>query len=1114
MRKLNTSIVNFILLSFFFLIIGCKKNNNKLTASKNTDTQVLFQSISPSASKINFSNVLKETQDANYFKYIYLYIGGGVAAGDINNDGLVDLYFTSNLSPDKLYLNKGNFVFEDITTKAGIQHIDDFHTGVTMADVNGDGFLDIYVSRGGWKEENNKFANLLYINNGDLTFTESAEHLGLADKNRTIQATFFDYDNDNDLDVYISNTPMGNISATVLDLNFYHKNPKTLKLKGADRFYENDGTGHFTDVSEKTGLLYDIGFGLNPQVTDLNNDGFLDIYVSNDFNAPDLAYINNGDKTFTEAGKTLFKHMSFNSMGNDAADINNDGLADLITLDMNPQDYVRSKTTMAMTPLDKFENMVKNGYHYQYMHNMLQVNNGNGTFRDIGNMAGIANTDWSWSILSADFDLDGYNDLFITNGVYRDVIDRDKSNEIERLSRNYGNAPKPEDQLKFSKMLPQQKLKNYIFKNNGDLTFKDMSSTWATLNPTFSNGATYADLDNDGDLDIVVNNINEPATLLKNNAVELKKGQHIKIALKGPKNNTSGIGTKATLYFKDSTSIIRQAIGTRGFLSSVSNILHFGFKNNQTIEKLEIIWPNHNVQVLENITPNQLVQVNYNDAKNSVHTKKEQPKLFTKVEFDALHTDPYFNDYDYQILLPHKLSNTGPFIAKSDVNRDGQTDLFIGGGKQQAASLFLGASNGNFKHKPIVDFDNDRGYEDQGAVFFDADQDGDQDLYVVSGSYEFINNKALLQDRLYINDGKGHFVRNNKALPEINASGSVVTAGDYDGDGDLDLFVGGRVVPKAYPHSPNSYILENTNGIFKNVTDAHTPELKTIGMVTDASWVDINNDNHIDLIVTGEWMGIEIFLNQNGKLIKSKNHKTLAQTTGWWHRILVEDIDNDGDKDIIAGNLGLNYKFHASKAHPFRIYTDDFDKNGSQDIVLAKEYNGKQVPIRGKTCMTQQMPYLKKRIATYQDFANRDLEGIIGKQLGKSLQYEANEFRSGIFINNESQGFSFSPFDNHVQQSPINSILYEDFNNDGIKDLLLAGNNHHAEVETTRSDAGIGSLLIGHKQGTFKYMPNTETGLYLDGDIRDIDLIKTKNNMLLVVSNNNDSHELYKTKVE
>ncbi|MRI00098.1 RNA-binding protein [Kriegella sp. EG-1] len=1093
--------------------IACKNDNQKKAKKSTNKTAKLFTMVSSKDSGINFVNKLEETLESNYYQYMYTYIGGGVAVGDINDDGFLDLYFISNSDEDKLYLNHGGLNFVDITEQAGININDGFNTGVTMVDINNDGLQDIYVSRGGWKDDNNKFANLLYVNNGDLTFTEKAEEYGLADKNRTIQAVFFDYDRDNDIDVYISNTPDITSRSEVVDLKNIQKDPKTMKLKGSDRLYNNDGNGHFTDVSQKAGLQYDIGFGLNPQVGDLNNDGWLDIYVSNDFNAPDLVYINNGNGTFTESRDQMFKHMSFNSMGSDLADVNNDGLMDLMTLDMNPEDYVRSKTTMAMTSISKFELMVEKGYHHQYMHNMLQINNGNGTFSEISKMAGMANTDWSWSLLSADFDLDGLNDIFITNGVYRDVIDQDKNNEILGILRENSRKPTAEDFLRFTKMLPQQKLSNFFFKNNGDFTFKDTSSNWSENKPTFSNGALYADLDNDGDLDIVVNNINDEATVLKNNSDILGRKYQLKVQFIGPEKNLSGIGTTVKLYLADGTSQIRQLINTRGFLSSVSNVLYFGMGENLSAIKMEVIWPDGKVQTLHDVHANQHLHIDYSYAtKPEKKDKKTESVLFSKMASNFKHTDPYFNDFELQILLPHKLSQTGPGIAKSDLNNDGYDDVFLGGGSGQAGQLIFGVPDKKFTVKQVSEFEKDKDSEDVGATFFDADNDGDQDLYVVSGSYEFRENPRLLVDRLYLNDGSGNFTKSKDALPLVGIAGSIVIPSDYDNDGDLDLFVGGRLITGRYPYPASSALLINENGNFKMGNDQFAPDLGGLGLVTDAVWTDLNADGKTDLIVTGEWMGIHVFFNENNRLIKSTNYKNLSDAVGWWNRLLIEDIDNDGDKDIVAGNLGLNYKFHASKERPFEIYTSDFDLNGTEDVILAKEYGGKQVPVRGKTCMTQQLPQLAQKIPSYNDFASKDLKGIVGSGLENALHYKATEFRSGVFVNNGTKGFVFEPFENSVQQSPINSILFVDFDTDGKKDLLLAGNNYQSEVETTRADAGIGCFLKGNGNGSFDLINNLKTGFFVDKDVRNMLLLNSGNDALVLVANNNSFYEFFEVK--
>lgn len=1115
---LSVKIKRFFFSSSLIVLItcfSCKKDTEqtKISEPENNTSAKLFTQVSSSESGITFNNTLEETLESNYYQYLYTYIGGGVSAGDINNDGLIDLYFTSNQAEDKLYLNKGNFQFEDITAKAGITNNIGFNTGVSMVDINNDGFLDIYVCRGGWLDDNNKFANLLYINNRDNTFTEKAKEHGLDDSSRTIHATFFDYDNDNDLDVYISNSPNIEGKSKIQDLRKTYNDAKYLKFKGSDKLYENDGTGHFKDVSRRAKLQFDIGFGLNPMVGDLNNDGWLDIYVCNDFDYPDLAYINNGNGTFTESRNSMFKHISYNSMGSDYVDIDNDGFFDLMTLDMNPEDYVRSKTTMSMTPIGKFEAMVDNDYHYQYMHNMLQRNNGNGTFSEISKMAGIADTDWSWSVLSADFDLDGLSDIYVTNGVFRDVLDRDIHGKTLQILRENGRKPTKEDFLNFTKMMPQQKLKNYFYKNNGDLTFENTTSTWVTSTPTFSNGAVYADLDNDGDLDIVVNNINDDASILKNHAVELNNGHYLQVKLEGPEKNKNGLGATVLLEQTDGTIQSRQLTNTRGFLSSVSNSIHFGLSKDVSIKKVTVKWLDGKQQTVENVNPNQNLKLSYSQAQETQAANLNKPNdqpILTKLNSNISHEDPYFNDYDLQVLLPHKLSQLGPALAKADVNNDGIEDVFIGGANGRPAKLLIGNNSGQYKEKANNVFITDKKYEDIGAAFFDADNDGDQDLYVAHGSYEFYGYPSALQDMLYLNDGHGNFSRSENLIPEITSAGSTVAPFDYDKDGDIDIFVGGRVIPGRYPHPATSYLLINENGVFVDKTQQLSPELKELGLVTHAVWSDINGDNEQDLIVTGEWLGIEVFINTNNKLVKNTDYKELSTHVGWWNKLLVTDYDNDGDLDIIAGNLGLNYKFHATAEKPFKIYSTDFDFNGTEDVILAKEYNGEEVPIRGKTCMTQQIPHLAQKIPNYNEFANKNLEGILGKRLNMALNYEATEFRSGIFVNNGTNGFDFKPFPNIVQSSPINSILFSDLNNDGNKDLVLAGNNYQSEVETTKADAGTGHILIGKGQGAFTTLNQALSGFFVDKDVRNMVYLKGKSSDYVFVANNNDTQDIFK----
>lgn len=1096
---------NWIVFFVLTLLYSC---NNQVD---NLSSDTLFTKIPTEITGVTFENKILESEQLHYYKYLYIYIGGGVAAADFNNDGLEDLFFTSNIYHNKLFLNKGNFQFEDITIKSGIKKRAGFDTGVSVVDINNDGFLDIYINRAGWYEGDQKLANMLYINNGDLTFTEQAKLYGLADTNRSIASTFFDYDKDGDLDVYIANAPAEfDLSGKIIDINKIQSSKKTQFFRSSDRLYNNDGKGNFTDVSVQAGILPDLGFGLNAQVGDLNNDGWLDIYVSNDFIGPDFAYINNKNGTFSEKRNSLFKHISYYSMGSDIGDINNDGFNDMMVLDMSPEDHVRSKTTMSMMSIDRFNHMVKNDHHYQYMHNVMQLNNKNGSFSEIAHLSGLAQTDWSWSVLFADFDLDGFNDIYVTNGIYRDVVDRDMNIEINNTINDKRNTLKEKDFYQFTQKLPQQKLTNYLFKNKGNLKFDNITKDWSDEKPTFSNGAVYVDLDNDGDLDIVTNNLDENATILRNNARKINTNNFLQFTFKGPKENIFGVGTTVKIYLNNGEILTRQLINSRGYLSSIPNTLHFGLGKNTSVPKIEIIWSDGNKQYFTNTKANQLLRIDY--AKSSKTTEQntdtKSNTIFTETLLDFEHTEIPFNDFDKQLLLPHKLSQTGPAIAKTDLNNDGLEDLFIGGAHNQPAQLLVATQDGNFKNIPVPDFIKDSIYEDVSATFFDADNDGDQDLYVVSGSYEFDSNSQLLQDRLYVNEGDSNFNRSESKLPPIYTAGSVVKASDFDQDGDIDLFIGSRVIPGKYPYAPTSYLLINKDGSFIDKTEDLAPDLKNIGMVTSAEWNDIDSDNDLDLVVTGEWMGIEVFSNDKGILSRKEMYNDLSSTKGWWNKILVVDIDKDGDKDIIAGNLGLNFKHKASKEKPFHVYTNDFDNNGTEDIMLVKYYKSKQVPVRGKHCTAEQIPYLKERIKTYNDFANSDIQEILGETFQSAIHYQATEFRSGIFVNN-NVGFEFTPFPSEVQMSPINSILYEDFDGDQIKDLLMAGNNYHTEVETTRADAGIGVYLKGNSKKEFKPVKNVETGFYADKDVRNMLLITSRKKKKVIVINNNSKHQLY-----
>ncbi|MGB5499554.1 MAG: VCBS repeat-containing protein, partial [Maribacter sp.] len=896
---------------------------NACTTKKKDNTQnKIFNQLNEIDTGISFINTLTENDSLNYFTYGYIYMGGGVSAGDINNDGLIDLYFSGNMVQNKLYLNKGNLKFEDITETAAVSGDSRWYTGVTMADVNADGLLDIYCSVGG------KFGlkeNQLFINNGDLTFSEKAKEFGLNDGNNGVQSTFFDYDLDGDLDVYIANYPPSPFNAPN---QHYLLKKKFTKDEETDKLLRNDGD-FFTDVTQEAGMKT-FGLSLSATVGDLNQDGWPDLYVSNDFSTPDLFYLNNKDGTFTESVRKLTKNTAFYGMGVDIADFNNDQLLDIFQVDMTAEDNRRSKANMASMNPKLFWGTVNAGFHYQYMQNSLQLNNGNindslPDFSNISRLAGISSTDWSWGPLIADLDNDGWKDIFIANGTRREINNKDYFKHLENSKHRQDSL------LEKSLAMPSERIDNYAYKNNGDLTFTKMNQDWGISFKGFSNGSVYVDLDNDGDLEIITNNIDDLASVFENTSS--LQNNHITLRFNGPEKNPSGVGVK--VYLKTSSGAQFQELTlTRGFQSSVAPQLHFGLGKTQKIDTLDIKWPDGNAQVLTNIDVNQILAIKHADASLIKEKPKLEPdNLFSTVKdsiLDHLHVENRYDDFVKEVLIPHKTSMLGPFVAVSDLNGDTLDDIVVGGAAFQEAAIYLQTPVGFNKVNGEV-FTGDKMYEDMGIHIFDADNDADNDIYIVSGGNEFEPNTALLQDRLYINNGEGEFTKSTDALPKMYTSGSRVKSFDFDKDGDLDLFVGGRLVPGNYPSPANSYILENRseNGSahFVDVTKELAPMLLNLGMVTDATWTDFDKDGWTDLIIVGEWMPITILRNNKGNFDNVTENYDLADSNGWWFSIEEGDFDKDGDIDFIIGNLGLNYKYKAAEDQTFDIYFNDFDEN-------------------------------------------------------------------------------------------------------------------------------------------------------------------------------------------
>ncbi|MBV6639550.1 MAG: VCBS repeat-containing protein [Cyclobacteriaceae bacterium] len=1074
------------------------------------EVEPVFKRIPSEVSGVTFQNNLEESVETFFDYFTYVYNGGGVGIGDINNDGLSDIYFTGNQVSNKLYLNLGNMKFKDITTSAGVEGGLGWNNGVSMVDVNLDGFLDIYVCRGGWQDTDEQRRNLLFINQGDLTFKEQSVEFGLDEKGYSIHASFFDMDNDNDLDVYITSRP----DSFDLPLTQMVKQKKLSPKHSRDKLYLNE-KGKFKEIGLQAGITNNYGYALSVVTADVNNDGFIDIFVANDFAESDYLYINQGDGTFKEKIKQATNHVSMYSMGTDIADINNDGLEDIFVSEMLPEDYKRSKVSMPSMDVEGFYAIVNSGMHKQYMHNALHLNQGNLFFSDISQLAGVAKTEWSWSSLLADFDNDGYKDIFVANGYKRDVFDGDVQDKLTNFIRNNKHKySSPQDMLdrgfkEFIDVYDPIKVKNYLFRNKGNLEFDNVSETWGFNEVSFSNGAAIADLDNDGDLDLVVNNIDGEAFLYDNTSSS--RNSYLRIELIGPAGNADGLGAKVTLYYDGNIQYFENKI-VRGYLSSCEPVVHFGVGNTQRVDSIRVRWPDGRGNLIKDEAVNQVLQVKYAESKLESFEKPNEKSLFIETTEELLpspfiHRENVFNEYSEQILLPHMFSRSGPFIAVGDVNNDGAEDFYVGGAAGQAGSLFIQRDGKMVRTSKSV-FDADKAYEDMGTVFFDANNDGSLDLYVVSGGSEFPEGSELYQDRLYVNDGKGNFKR--KEIPKTVSSGSCVVVSDINGDGYKDLFRGGQVVANSYPKAPRSYLLINDNGNFVDKTMDISPPLSEIGMVNSAAWVDLNGDNSSELVVVGEWMPITVFEFRNGKLEDISGDLGLQNTQGWWNKVIANDIDDDGDMDLLLGNLGENYKFKASVEKPFEVFAKDFDYNGTNDIFLARYYQNTMVPIRGRECSSQQMPVIAQKFPTYLSFAESDLRTILGADIEQAIHREAYLFSSVILIN-EGGTLRLKKLPVETQLSTVNCIAVEDFDKDGKKDILLAGNKFDVEVETTAADASPGVFLNGTGGLEFKSLKPMESGFFVPYNVKDMQLIKIKDEWTAIVSINNEGLRMFST---
>ncbi len=1110
-----------IVRSLLFFFLATSVNNFQ---GSNTSGVPLFKLLPSSKSGVNFTNTIIESDSLNILNQANIYNGGGVGIGDFNNDGLTDIYFAGNMISNKLYLNKGSLAFTDITNASGAGGEGRWCTGVSVVDINADGWLDIYVSAS-FRENAALRTNLLYINQGlnkegIPTFKESAVAYGLADTGFSTQGYFFDYDHDGDLDMYLVTNELYDAKTPIK----FRPKLKDGSALNTDRLYRNNGNNTFTNVSKQAGILTE-GWGHAACITDINLDGWPDIYVANDFVSNDLCFINNKDGTFTDRLGEYFTHTGWNAMGTDAVDINNDGFTDFISLEMLPEDNLRKKRMLSGNEYYNYTNSAKFGYTHQYVRNVFQLNSGktplgHPVFSEIGYMAGIYQTDWSWCPLVADFDNDGFRDLIISNGLPRDVTD------LDYIDFNNGQGGgKEKYTLGMTDSLPVVRLSNYAFKNNGGMLFENKSKEWGFTQPSFSNGAAYADLDNDGDLDVVINNINDPSFIYENtqnNPGQKVTDHYLAVSIAGEGMNKGGIGATLRIYYDNGKQQFYEHQPARGYLSTDDARAHFGMGNTVTIDSLLVLWPDGKSQVVRDIATDQLITVSYKNAVTGKRNAVPESPLFTNaaasygIQFKPQERD--FVDYNIQPTLPHKLSQYGPGIAVGDIDKNGFEDFFIGGSSGNPGVFFMQNSAGKFSldSSRFVQKD-DPLHEDMGVLLFDADNDNDLDLYVVSGSYEIPPNHPISQDRLYLNDGKGKFTKSINALPAETANGSCVRAADMDGDGDLDLFVGGRVVAGAYPTAPKSFILKNNGGKFEDVTSQYCPELQNLGMITDALWTDFDNDGKIDLLIVGEWMPVTFLKNTGNRFERLTQTTGLSGQLGWWNSLVAGDFDNDGDIDYIAGNLGLNTNYKATKEEPITILAKDVDNNGSFDVMVfcyLKDVDGnmKPFPMATRDDMVSQVISIRKKYPTYKSYGMATMEDLWNKSDRENAIVLQANYMASCFIENKGNGqFSGKALPLEAQAAPVYGMMSQDIDDDGNLDLLMVGNDYAMEPYSGRHDAFMGLCLKGDGKGNFSSMTIAKSGFFVKGDAKGLATLHTaKNEDIVIATQNQDSLLVFK----